>query len=396
MQTMNATHGIPLGRIAGIPIRADWSLVVIFGLITVSLAGGVFPSSLPGQPVWVDALLAVVATALFYLSLLAHEVAHAVVARHQGTAVEGITLWLFGGAARLRGEPASPGDEARTTAAGLAVTLLLAALFGALSGVLNGVGASPTVAIVPAWLALMNLLLGAFNAVPALPLDGGRLLHAGLWRWWGSSDRATIAAAHLGRAFGTLLIVAGVISLVLLAGLGGLWLALVGWFLLSAASAEQRQVRWGAALQGLRVLDVMTASPGTVPAWITVDAFLSHVALRKPGGGYPIADLTGRVIGVVNLRRLSSVPAQRRGTVRLQEVAASVDGIALGAPGDLLLDLARRMRGSPDDPALVFDQGRLVGIVSAADIARALQIAALRRRGGSGGFPYPLERSRSS
>jgi Zn-dependent protease len=393
---MNATLGIPLGRIAGIRIRADWSLLVIFGLVAATLAAGVFPANLPGQSVWLDWFLAIVATALFYVSLLAHEMAHALVARRQGTPVEGITLWLFGGAARLRGEPASSGDEARTTAAGLAVTLVLGVLFWSLWEILQGLGASPAMAIVPAWLALMNLLLLVFNAVPALPLDGGRLLHAALWRWRGSRDRATLAAAPLGRAFGVLLMVAGVVSFLLMGGLGGLWLALVGWFLMGAAGTEERQVRVAAALQGLRVADVMTASPTVVPAWITVDAFLGHIALTQRATASPIADLSGQVIGVVNLRRLAAVPLQRRSTVRLQEVAAKLDSIAVAAPGELVIDVARRMPGHPDDGALVFDQGRLVGSLSGADIARAIQIASIQRRGrGRRGYERPLERFRS-
>lgn len=393
---MDARHGVPLGRIAGIRIRADWSLLVIFGLVAVSLATSVFPSSLPAQPAWIDWALAIVATLLFFASLLAHELAHSLVARHQGTVVEDITLWLFGGAARIRGEPESPGDEVRMTAAGLAVSLLLAVLFWALAEILQGVGVSAVIAIVPLWLALMNLLLLVFNAVPALPLDGGRILHAGLWRWWGSRDRATVSAAHLGRAFGVLLIAAGVVSFVLLAYLGGLWLALIGWFLMTAAGAEERQVRLGGALQGLRVRDVMRASPGTVPAWITVEVFLHHVALRGGADLYPIADLSGRVVGVVNLRRLAAVPPQRRSTVRLSEVAGAVDSTAVAAPGEALVEVVRRMSAGPDAGALVFDEDQLVGVISAADIARAIQIASLQRRGpGGGGVPYPLGRSNS-
>jgi Zn-dependent protease len=394
-QTMNLTHGIPLGRIAGIRIRADWSLLVIFGLILATLGAGVF--DLPGQPAWIAWTLASIATFLFYASLLAHELAHAIVARRQGTPVEDITLWLFGGAARLRGEPASPGAEARTTAAGLAVTGLLGVLFWALAEILQGMGASSVVAIVPTWLAFMNLLLGAFNAVPALPLDGGRLLHAGLWRWWGSRDRATVSAARLGRAFGFLIVAAGVLGFVVLGGFGGLWLALIGWFLMTAAGAEERQVQLSSVLQGLRVRDVMTASPNAIPAWITVEAFLHHVALAQRGSAYPVADISGRVVGVVSLRRVATVSPQQRGSVRLQEVAAGLDSSAVAAPGEPLIDVARRMRSGPGDGALVFDEGRLVGVVSVADIARAVQIASLQRRGrgGGGAFPYPVERPNS-
>ncbi len=367
---MGGIHGLTLGHIGGIRIRADWSLLLILGLLTAGLGVGVFPGALPGEAPWLDWLLAAVAAVLFLGSLLAHELGHALVARRQGIAVDGITLWLLGGVSELRGDAATPGAEARTTGAGLGVSVGLAAVFWGLTGILTMTGAPNAAVAVPAWLALMNTLLFAFNAVPALPLDGGRLLHAGLWRWRGSRDRATLSAARLGRGFGVILIVAGVAGIVLVGALGGIWLALIGWFLMGVATAEARQVQIGSALEGLHVRDVMASSPATVPAWITVDLFIRSLSAARIDTAVPIADLGGRVVGLVSVRRAAAVPPWRRDAVRLQEIAVGVESVPTASPDEPLSVLVERMRGTAGQ-ALVLDGDRPVGTVTLADILRA-------------------------
>jgi Zn-dependent protease len=338
-------------------------------------------------------LLAAIAAGAFYASLLAHELAHAVVARRQGTPVEGITLWLFGGVAQLRGEAASPGDEARTTGAGLAVTVGLTVLFGGLTAVLLVAGATDVVVAVPAWLTFMNALLAVFNAIPALPLDGGRLLHAALWRRRGSRDGATLTAARLGRGFGIVLIAGGALAFAALGLYSGLWLALIGWFLMGAASAEAARVRIGASLHGLRVRDVMAPVPGIVPGWLTVDAFAGHLDPAAPLGPILVGDVGGRVVGMVSLRRLAGVPRGSRGAVRLQDVAIDLKSLPSASPDEPLLDLVGRMRTDAEGRALVFEEGRLVGIVSTSDIARAAGSAGLGGRPpfAAGALPPSLE-----
>ncbi len=370
---MGGIHGLTLGHIAGIRIRADWSLLLILGLLTGGLGVGVFPGALPGEAPWLDWLLAALAAVLFLGSLLAHELGHALVARRQGIAVDGITLWLLGGVSELRGNPGTPGAEARTTGAGLGVSAGLAAVFWGLTGILTMTAAPNAAVAVPAWLALMNTLLFVFNAVPALPLDGGRLLHAGLWRWRGSRDRATLSAARLGRAFGVILIVAGVAGIVLVGALGGIWLALIGWFLMGVATAEARQVQIGSALEGLHVRDVMASSPAPVPAWITVDLFVRSFSTARIDTAVPIADLGGRVVGLVSVRRAAAVPPWRRDAVRLQEIAVGVESVPTASPDEPLSDLVERMRGTAGQ-ALVLDGDRPVGTVTLADILRAARL----------------------
>ena len=184
-----------LGRIAGIPVGVNWSVVVIFGLLTWELAAFVFPSTYGGTRAayWV---WAVVAAALFFVSLLAHEASHAVVARHFGVGVQSITLWLFGGVALLEGEALTPGADFTIAAVGPGMSILLAAVFGALQVVLEHLGVRGLVVSVASWLWEINLLLAAFNLIPAAPLDGGRILRSGLWRAWRDRDRAAVLAAR--------------------------------------------------------------------------------------------------------------------------------------------------------------------------------------------------------
>jgi len=369
--------GFSLGRIAGVAIRLNWSLLVIFWLIVLSLAMVVFPQSVASQPAWLDWLLALIATLLFYASLLAHELAHALVARGRGVAVEGITLWLFGGIAQLHGEVATPGDEVRITGIGPLVTVALAVAFGAIAFGLGSFGAGEALVLVPVWLTLMNLLLGVFNLVPALPLDGGRLLHAFLWKRSGDRARATATAARTGRVFGIILIAFGVLEFFIYAALGGLWFVFLGWFVVAASHAEETQTQLGTALTGVRVRDVMSPDPVIAPNWITVDAFLHDYVLTHRVSCFPVHDLDGRLTGMVSLRRLGLVPRVERGTVRVKDIATPLDRVPRAVPDELILELMPRMRASDNGRALVYDESRLVGIVSPSDITRAMTLAGL-------------------
>src|SRR6267143_1437565 len=241
------TASVRLGRVAGIGVRLHWSLAIAFVLIVWSLAGQVLPEVVPDQPPPAYWLVSVLAALLFYASLLSHEMGHALVARRLGVKVDGITLWIFGGVARLTGDASSPGTEARIAIAGPLVSLALAILFGGATFALDVTAGPPLVEVGCAWLAGSNALLLLFNLIPAFPLDGGRLLRAWMWRRSGDRYRATSSAAPLGRICAILMIALGLASLFLQGALTGLWLVLLGWFLFSAARSEELQVLMRAA-----------------------------------------------------------------------------------------------------------------------------------------------------
>ncbi|MGH9028863.1 MAG: site-2 protease family protein, partial [Acidimicrobiales bacterium] len=226
-------QSIRLGSYRGIPIGIHWSVAVIFGLVAWELADGVFPQSYPGtsEEYWLAALIAAV---LFFGSLLAHEVSHAAVARREGVAVRSITLWLFGGVAQLGGEAMGPGADFRIAAVGPGVSLALVGVFAAAARLMEGAGVNGLVVAVPSWLWRINLLLAAFNLIPAAPLDGGRILRSAIWVRFKDRTKATVAAAQVGKVFGLGLVVVSVALFLRYNDLYWVWPAFVGWFLFTA------------------------------------------------------------------------------------------------------------------------------------------------------------------
>ncbi len=372
-------ESVRIGRVAGIRVGANWSLLVVFWLIAWGLATGRFPDEYPGQAegaYWA----AGVATALcFYGALLAHELGHAVMARRQGIPVEGITLWLFGGVTRMKGEAASPGGALRVAVVGPVVSLAAAAMFGLLAVVLDSLAAPRLVEGMAAWLARINVILAAFNLIPAAPLDGGRVLQAVLWRRRGDRLAASATAARAGRGFAYGLIGLGLFEFSAGIGVGGLWFVFLGWFLLIAARAEQANAEARLRLDGVPVADVMTPDPVVAPAWITVDAFLDEYALRHRFSAFPIQTFSGKLGGLVTLNRLKDVPPDRRSALRLSDVACGIEQVPVARSDEMFLDLLARMSGCADGRALVVDDGRLVGIVSPTDVARTLELSTLGR-----------------
>ncbi len=278
------TSSIPLGRIFGIRIGINWSWLVVFGLIAWTLASGIFPSTNPGLSHATYVSMAIVASTLFFASLLLHELGHAVQARREGMEIDGITLWLFGGVARFKGMFPSAGAEFRIAIAGPLVSLALGLLFALGAWAIS---TRESIDGVAAWLGYINLTLLAFNMLPALPLDGGRVLRSILWRARGSFRWATRVAASIGRAFAYLFIGAGVFLFIFQGSFSGAWLAFIGWFLLQAATAEDRYLLVHDALGDLRVGDVMVRDPVTVEPHMSLGRFMDQVAWSRRYTTYP-------------------------------------------------------------------------------------------------------------
>jgi Zn-dependent protease/CBS domain-containing protein len=368
---------VRIGRIGGVPVLVHWSVVVITALIAWGLATEALPALDPDRPTWAYVLTGLVAAVVFLLALLAHEASHAVVAQRAGVPVESITLWLFGGIARLQGEAQDPGTELRIAGVGPLVSLLLGGVFYGLTVALAAAGAPDLVVGGVGWLAVINVLLAVFNSLPGAPLDGGRLLRAALWKWRGDRTWAAITAARVGRGLGALLIALGLVQFFLSANASGLWLALIGWFIIGAAVAEEQHTRLDSALSGVRVAQVMTPAPDTVPAELTVSELIDRYLFAQRHSSFPLVDPDGRPVGLVTLARVKQVPADRRARTRLPEIAYRLDELPTAAPDDLLTALLPRLTRVADGRALVLDGGRLVGIVTPTDITRALEHATL-------------------
>src|SRR6266540_6005079 len=243
---------ITLGRVAGIRLGLNGGAVVIVVLLAAGLAFGRLPAVHPGQSPVVYLTAGLVAAVLFLASILAHELAHALVARANGVEVEAITLWLLGGVAELRNEPKTPGAEFAIAVVGPVTSGVVGGLFGAVAFGLSSAEAGGIAVAVASYLAVTNVALAVFNLVPAAPLDGGRVLRAAVWRWTGDRTKASVVAARAGRIFGFVLIAAGVAQILLLGGFGGWWWLLLGWFIVQAATAEEARARIGRQLHGAR------------------------------------------------------------------------------------------------------------------------------------------------
>lgn len=359
---------VTLGRVRGIDLGIHWTWLIVFVLVAWSLAASVFPDAEPGLSDGEYWALGVGATALFFGSLLLHELGHAVVAQREGMAIDGITLWLFGGVARFRGMFPSAGAEFRIAIAGPLVTLAVAGLCLGLSAV---PGVPVTVELLAGWLGGVSVALLVFNLLPALPLDGGRVLRSALWARSGDFSAATRRAGALGEFFGRFLIFGG-LALFILAGPGGLWLALIGWFVLSAAQAEMAIGVAYELLAGLSVADAMVRHPASAPAGLTLQRFLDDVFAPTHYAAYPVVD-DNETVGLVAVGDVLAVPADQRyeQTVgdamvpRADAVTVDIDTPLAQAATDLI--------GTSLGRGLVTDAGAVVGLVSLTDIAHEVE-----------------------
>jgi Zn-dependent protease/CBS domain-containing protein len=361
---------IDLGRIAGIRIGINWSWLVVFALIVWSLAVGVFPSQNPGLSDAAYIAMALVAALVFFASLLLHELGHARQARREGMEIEGITLWLFGGVAQFKGAFPSAGAEFRVAIAGPLVSLVLGILFvlvAVFAGLPNAVDG------VVAWLGYINLTLLVFNLLPALPLDGGRVLRSTLWYFRGDLGWATRVASDVGRAFGFLFIAAGIAMLIFQGSFSGAWLAFIGWFLLQAATAEARYVATRQALDGLRVRDLMVREPATVEADLSLGQFMDQVAWSHRYTTYPVLE-HGRPVGLLAFRSVAAVPRDEWDTRRVRDSMIPREKVPLLEEDEPAIDALAELSTSDVNRGLVVDDGHLAGFLSITDLARALEV----------------------
>jgi Zn-dependent protease/predicted transcriptional regulator len=366
-QGMNGN--LSIGRYGGVEVRLNWSLLAIIALIVWSLTDGVFPSQNPGLAHNTYLGMAVVASLLFLASIALHELGHSWVARREGIEVDSITLWLFGGVSQLKGRFASPGAEFRVAVAGPLVSICLGVLF-----VLVAVAGLPSaVDGVAAWLGYINLILAAFNLLPASPLDGGRVLHSVLWRAKGDFAWATRVASEIGQGFAYLFIGLGIAMFIFEGSFSGAWLAFIGWFLLQGARAEARYVATEQALGDLRVRDLMVRHPVTVDADSTIGRFMDDVAWSHRFTTYPVLE-DGRPIGLLAFASVAAVPRSDWDTRRVRDTMFPLDDVPLLTQDEMAVDALEELSTPTGNRGLVVEDGHLAGLLSITDIARALEV----------------------
>lgn len=364
-----------LGRIAGVRIGLNWTWLLVFALFTWTLTSAVFPAQNPRLSDGTYLAMGVVASGLFFASILAHELGHALQARRDGMEIEGITLWLFGGVATFKGNFPSAGAELRIALAGPLVTLVLG---GLLSAAAIAIAFPPAVDGVIAWLGYINFVLLGFNLLPALPLDGGRVLRATLWHWRGDYERATGVAATIGRGFGYAFIGLGTALLIFQGTFSGVWIAFIGWFVLMAAGSEERFARMKRAFEGSVVGELMSREPVTVPSDLTLDRVVDEVMWRSRFTTYPVVR-NGRAVGLLPFRAVAAVPRSEWSTRTAANSMTPLVRVPVLATATPLEEAVDALGQSDLGRALVLDGERLVGVLSISDVARALELGATPR-----------------
>lgn len=360
---------LALGRVLGVRVALHYSWFFIAGLMLLSLAP-MFRRWAPQMPAATALLCAAGTVLLFFAGLLVHELAHALVARRFGVPVHGITLFALGGMAKAGGESPRPAVEFWI---GIVGPVTSAALGGACLGLARLWGPlGPAPASLAqgalAWLGAINLVIAVFNLVPAYPLDGGRVLRAALWSWTGSLATATRGAARAGQFLALLMIAWGALRFMTGAGLGGLWLAFIGWFLLDSASASYQDVDVRRVLSGLKAGDLMSRDVATAPAGERLDE-AADMFLRT-GRRCLVLREDGHWAGVLTPRDVSRVPPSRRHGTMLRAAAHSAGSLPPGASALEALELMTR-EGVEQLP--IVEGGEVAGLLSREDILRALQ-----------------------
>ncbi|HEV8637098.1 MAG TPA: site-2 protease family protein [Chloroflexota bacterium] len=369
------TGSFQVGRVLGIPVGVHATWLIVYFLVTWSLAAGFLPATYPGWAPGTYWAVGAAAGLLLFVSVLVHELSHALVARARGLPVKSITLFVFGGVAAIEGEAESPLDEFLVAVVGPLTSAAIAALawLGARQlGATFPPGGGGVGAAVLTYLAIANGLLAVFNLIPGFPLDGGRVLRAIVWAVSGSLRTATNVSSYVGQLVAFGLIAWGVLGMLGGDVLGGLWTAFIGWFLNGAAESSRQQLAVQETFRGVRVADLMTPGPATVEPDTPLDAFVYEEVIRRGQRALPVVD-GGRLLGIVSVTDARKVPTEAWASTPVSAVMTAEE-LAAVAPGDELNRALKLMADRGLHQALVLDDGRLVGLLTRAAVIQYLAL----------------------
>jgi Zn-dependent protease len=363
-------HSWRIGKIFGIEIKVDSSWVIIFILITWSLAVTYFPQKFPGWNLSLYWLVGIFTSLLVFASVLFHELAHSLVAISQGEKVPNITLFLLGGVAQISEEPKRPFREFSMALVGPLSSLALAAFFFVFSILLQGV--SQPLRASASYLALINTVLAVFNLLPGFPMDGGRVLRSVLWKFTGNLKKATRIASSVGQGFSFFLIFIGIIQ-ILKGNFSGLWLMLIGWFLRNAAVRGYQQVLVESVLQGVKAGDLMTRNFKMVTADISVQSLVDNFILKEKERVFIVTD-NGGLKGIVCLEDVKATPREKWARTTVGEIMTpkeKLESVSPDADGRQILNsiTVREVNQVP-----VMEGDRVTGIICRSDILRFIQL----------------------
>ncbi|MFH0965707.1 MAG: site-2 protease family protein [Planctomycetota bacterium] len=385
-----AGKGLKLFKVFGFTVRMDLSWLVILVLVVWSLGGGVLPNRYPGLARGTYYLMGLAGGLGLFASIVFHELWHSLLARTYGIQMRGITLFIFGGLAEMEDEPPSARAEFVMAAAGPASSAVLGALALGLARVGKTAGWPIPVWGIVEWIGILNLVLAVFNLIPGFPLDGGRILRAILWQWKRDLRYATRIASRVGSAFGLGLMGFGILRLLRLDPIGGLWYLLIGMFLRSAAMQGYQQVLIRKALEGERVRRFMSAEAVSVPPELSVADLVENYVYRYHFKMFPVVE-GERLVGCVTTRQIREVPRDRWAQSRVGEISVGCEpGNVIGPDEDAMKALSR-MQASRASRLMVVEEGRLAGILSLKDLLGFLSLKLELEGEVGGGNPPPQE-----
>ena len=384
--------GFKVGTLFGISIHIDWSWILIFLLVTWNLAGAVFPSLHPDWSIGMNIVLGLVASLLFFLSILLHELAHSLLAKARGLPVRRITLFFFGGVSNIEREPPSPSTEFFMAIVGPLTSLLLG--FGfiwlgrqnipqmdtALTNPMQLLRGLDPLSTMLLWLGPINILLGIFNLIPGFPLDGGRVLRSILWAATDNFRRATRLATIVGQGIGWLMILTGVAMIfgwtipVLGTGtLNGMWLAFIGWFLVQAASQSYQQVVVEDMLEGVPITQLMREPAPAVPPDLPISALVYDHIMQGDDRAFPVVE-GDRLLGVVYIENLRELDRSTWDQATVRQVMVPQSELDVVTPREDAMDAFQKLAQREMRQIPVVQNGKLIGMLRRRDILRWLQV----------------------
>ena len=355
---------IRIGRLLGIPITIDLSWFVIFALIVYTLAQFYFPQVNPNLSPAMNWLGGMIAALLLFGSVLLHELMHSYVAQKNGMSIGGITLFIFGGVSRLLEEPQTPEIELKMAIAGPATSIILGGIFWVLAA-LGGRAVFGILGVeILGYLAIINLILGVFNMLPAFPLDGGRVFRAILWGALNSLDRATRIASYSGQGFAWLFIIGGFWIMLFGGFLSGLWLVFIGWFLNNAAQQSYQQLVLRRALSGIDVHRVMTTDYPHINPNISLDEFVHDYLLKYDYTAFPVTE-DDNLLGIITVNEVRDIPREQWHSTSVRQVAKAQDEEkVIVDENDDAFDALMHMAEGNLRRLLVMHDGKLKGMVT--------------------------------
>lgn len=384
-------RGIELGRVLGITVVLDWSMLFIIALVTASMALGLLAQWHPDWSAALRWLIGLSAAILLFTSILIHEFSHALMARRYGTLVERITLFIFGGMAHMEDEPRHWRAEFMIAIVGPLTSLVLGILFMLSAGffidpqalesnapqeLFSSLGPAATLLF---WAGNVNIILAVFNLVPAFPLDGGRVLRAILWAFSGRYLDATRWASNGGRFFGWLLITAGIFMVLGVpvpffgVGVGGFWLIFIGWFLTRVATASFQQASVKESLTRVRVADIMRTEFETVSSGLSIASLVEDYILARGQRGFPVME-GGNLIGMISFDDVRRISQDQWHASRVMDLMTSREALLTLEADEDSFDALARLSTANVNQMPVLQQGKLVGLLRREDVLRWLQL----------------------